>query len=301
MSYVYQREDVAQRGELTTGQYIRAAAQSYKQIKHTLRQLDLNLFDLGIIREQVSFPQPFIPATFPAWLWMTYPVGGSLLNQKFLGHYACLLDLNSEVPLPTWQGIEWLLEDYGLSRREEKSWDLVYKRLQDSSWSTEAPAAVRSNGHFCNCPRRFLWAPDALISSVEYNWPKIPGLLDIATNYAAAYQDFFRSHQEHIDPVCFRAAVFCNFLHYMCSRFGVIINVNVWDSKQPEFLLNMKLQYHNTRWVRMIEVMAMSHFLYGAHAGFINELNGTKKVEIDNWLRAQRLNNSALLADNEIR
>jgi hypothetical protein len=81
----------------------------------------------------------------------------------------------------------------------------------------------------------------------------------------------------------------------------VIINVNVWDSKQPEFLLNMKLQYHNTRWVRMIEVMAMTHFLYGAHAGFINELNGTKKVEIDNWLRAQRLNNSALLADNEVR
>jgi hypothetical protein len=87
----------------------------------------------------------------------------------------------------------------------------------------------------------------------------------------------------------------------MCSTFGVIINVNVWDSKQPEFLLNLKLQYHNTRWVRMIEVMAMSHFLYGAHAGFINELNGTEKVEIDNWLRAQWLNNSALLADNEVR
>jgi hypothetical protein len=156
VSYVYQREDVAQRGELTTGQYIRAAAQSYKQIKHTLHQLDLNLFDLGIIREQVTFPQPFTPANFPAWLRVTYPVGGSLLNQKFLGHYACLLDLNSEEPLPTWQGIEWLLEDYGLSRREEKSWDLVYKRLQDSSWSTEAPAAVRSNGQFCNCPRHFL-------------------------------------------------------------------------------------------------------------------------------------------------
>jgi hypothetical protein len=136
---------------------------------------------------------------------------------------------------------------------------------------------------------------------VEYNWPKIPGLFDTATNCAAAYQDFFRSHQEYTDPMCFRAAVFCNFLHYMYSRFGVIINVNVWDSKQPKFFLNLKLEYHNTRWVRMIEVMAMNHFLYGAHAGFINELNGTKKVEIDNWLRAQRLNNSALLADNEVR
>jgi hypothetical protein len=87
----------------------------------------------------------------------------------------------------------------------------------------------------------------------------------------------------------------------MCSRFRVIINVNAWDPKQPEFILNLKLQYHNTRWVRMIEVMAITHFLYGAHAGFINELNGTKKVEIDNWLKAQRTNNSALLADNDVR
>ena len=50
----------------------------------------------------------------------------------------------------------------------------------------------------------------------------------------------------------------------------------------------------------MIEVMAMTHFLYGVHAGFINEMNGTKKVEIDNWLRAQRTN-SALLVDQDIR
>jgi hypothetical protein len=50
----------------------------------------------------------------------------------------------------------------------------------------------------------------------------------------------------------------------------------------------------------MTEVMAMTHFLYGAHAGFINEMNGTKKVEIDNWLRAQRTN-SALLLDNNVK
>ena len=50
----------------------------------------------------------------------------------------------------------------------------------------------------------------------------------------------------------------------------------------------------------MIEAMAMTYFLYGAHVGFINELNGTKKVEIDNWLRAQRTN-SALLVDQDVR
>ena len=86
----------------------------------------------------------------------------------------------------------------------------------------------------------------------------------------------------------------------MYIRFGVIINVNIWDPKQPEFILNLILQYHNTRWVRMIEVKAMTHFLYGTHAGFINKLNGIKKVKIDNWLRAQR-KNSALLVDNDVR
>jgi hypothetical protein len=240
-------------------------------------------------------------ATFPSWLRISTPVAGSLLNHIFLDHFDSLLDLNSDVPLPTWQRIEWLLEDYGLSRRKEKSWDLIYKRFQDSTWSNEAPVAVRPNGHFCNCPRHFLWAPDALINNVEYNWPMIPGLFDTAANCVAAYQELFVVHQDHTDPLCFRAVVFCKFLHYMYSRFGVIINVNVWDPKQPEFILNLKLQYHNTRWVRMIEVVAMTHFLYGAHAGFINGLNGTKKVKIDNWLRAQRTNNTALLADNEIR
>jgi hypothetical protein len=72
----------------------------------------------------------------------------------------------------------------------------------------------------------------------------------------------------------------------MCASFGVIINVNIWDLKQPQFLLNLKPQYHNSRWVKIIEVMAMTHFLYGTHAGFVNKLNRTKKVKIDNWLKA---------------
>jgi hypothetical protein len=33
----------------------------------------------------------------------------------------------------------------------------------------------------------------------------------------------------------------------------------------------------------------------------IKKLNGTKKVEIDNWLKAQRTNNSTVLADNDVR
>jgi hypothetical protein len=201
LTYVHQREAVAQRGELIAGQYISSSSRVYKQLTYSLSQLDQGLFDMGNIREIVSLSIPAPFSHFPSWLRVSYLVGGSLLNQQFLGRYDSLIDPDSAIPLPTWKEIEWILEDYGLSRHEEKS---------------------------CNC--------------------------------TLAYQQFFQVHQGHTDPVCFRVAVFCNFLHCMCARFGVIINVNIWDPRQPEFILNLKLQYHNTRWVKMIEVMAMTQF-----------------------------------------
>ena len=148
------------------------------------------MLQLGSITEQVSFSQIYSPTHLPLWLPVNYLVGGSILNQRFLGRYESLLDIAS-IPLPTWEGIAWLLEDYGLSRREEKSWDLVYQRVRDSTWIQDAPVLVQCNGHFCNCARRFLWAPDALIDSIEYNWPIIPGQFGTAQGCALAYQQFF--------------------------------------------------------------------------------------------------------------
>jgi hypothetical protein len=127
--YVHQREAVAQRGELTVGQYVSSSSKVYKQLVYFLHQLDQGLFDLGSISEIVSLsiPSPF--TSFPSWLRVPYFVGGSLLNQRFLGCYDSLIDPDSAIPLPTWKGIKWILEDYGLSRHEEKSWDLIYQRV----------------------------------------------------------------------------------------------------------------------------------------------------------------------------
>ena len=80
LTYVRQREDVVQRSELTAGQYIGAVVYSYKQIKHSLSQLDHNLFALGSIWEQVSFLQPYSPFHFSTWLYIPYLMGESLLN-----------------------------------------------------------------------------------------------------------------------------------------------------------------------------------------------------------------------------
>jgi hypothetical protein len=92
----------------------------YKQLAYSLSQLGQGLFDLGSIREIVSLSIPAPFSRFPSWLRVSYLVGGSLLNQQFLGHYDSLIDPDSAIPLPTWKGIEWILEDYGLSRHEEK-------------------------------------------------------------------------------------------------------------------------------------------------------------------------------------
>lgn len=51
----------------------------------------------------------------------------------------------------------------------------------------------------------------------------------------------------------------------------------------------------------MIEVMASTHFLHGAHGCFINEFNGTRKIAIDKWLSAQRKNDTKLLLDDDVR
>ena len=50
--YAYQREDVAQQGELTVGNYIYFSAQSYKQMKYSLRQLNRDIFDISSIKGQ---------------------------------------------------------------------------------------------------------------------------------------------------------------------------------------------------------------------------------------------------------
>ena len=51
----------------------------------------------------------------------------------------------------------------------------------------------------------------------------------------------------------------------------------------------------------MVEVMASTHFLHGAHGCFINEFNGTRKIAIDKWLTAQCKMNSKMMLDDDVR
>ena len=139
---------------------------------------------------------------------------GSPLTLQYLGQYHKMFDRPQEVPVPTWEALSWLLEDYGLSRSED-----------------------------------------------------IPA-----------------------DPVCFRAAVFCNTLADWCGQWNVTIDVNQFSESHHEFLLLLKLQYRPTRWVRLVEAMAITHFIEGAHRCLIDEFPHTRAGPFEKFLRWQRLN-----------
>ena len=53
------------------------------------------------------------------------------------------------------------------------------------------------------------------------------------------------------------------------------------------------------RWVRLIEAMAISHFIAGAHKCLINEFPHTRAGSFERFLRWQRLNAPEAVAGDE--
>ena len=234
---------------------------------------------------------------------IVFSIGGSVANQRYLGQYHELFDDENERPVPTWPALAWILEDYGLSRTEPIAADLVYKRVS-GLWSFKPPPAVQVHPYFCPCERRHKWAPNATIASVEYNWPQIQGAPGFATpkQCGDAYHQFFQDHCRHKDPVCFRAAIFCAALADWCPRWKFTINVNCYSESRQEFLMLLKLQYRPSRWVRLVETMAMTHFIEGVHTSLINEFPFTRAGPFERFLKWQRKNNpKAVAQDKDLR
>ena len=274
------------------------------QFDRVVNRLERYLADVSVqkrpllnLQGQVHFdlpPENYV-SVYPT---IDLPVIGSPLTLKYLGQYALMFDKPEEEPVPTWSAIAWLLEDYGLSRTEDVPADIQYRRMS-RQWPTIPPAAVRSHPHYCPCPRRQKWNPAATLASVEYNWPIISGPKSTAAECQATYRQFFQLHAHHKDPVCFRAAVFANVLSNWCGQWNMTIDVNQYQESHHEFLLLLKLQYRPTRWVRIVEAMAITHFIAGAHKCLINEFPNTRAGPLERFLRWQRMNAPELVARDE--
>lgn len=312
---VAEREQVAVRGELNAVQYVYKYCSVVKRLTTTAtsasQEQKVEFKDPANSARMEILPPEFKP---PPALKIKLPVLGSKLNRNFLGQYDNLFNMELEKPLPTWEAFEWLLEDYGggVQQDEEVCYDRLYKEQLEETYQEEVPEAVKMNGHFCDCPRRYKWDPNALIDSKEYNWPVIEGNFTTPVECAVAYERFFEQHKEHTDPVCFRAAIFCQFLAYFCRHHKVICNVNEFSPLRPEFHIWLKVEYRCSRWHRMIEVMSILHFFYGPHTAFINEFpqrfrqcklgHRTKYKALQNFLNLQKQKNpAAVLEDDELR
>ena len=286
--------------DFTATHYLYNREKAVDRIDQYLQAMEEHRAPVLAVQPQVEFclaPPGYRPHDIRI---LDMPVEGSPANQRYLGHYRELFDDEGEKPIPTWPALAWILEDYGLSRSETVPADKVY-RQQSRAWSFEPPPAVQLHPQYCPCARRHKWAPEATIASVEYNWPQVQGAPGFNTpgQCRDAYLRFFEEHKTHKDPVCFRAAVFCAALAEWCTRWNFAINVNYYHESRQEFFMLLKLQFRPSRWLRMVEAMAITHFIEGVHSSFINEFPYTRVGPFERYLKWQRTNNPHFVAQDE--
>ena len=106
-----------------------------------------------------------------------------------------------------------------------------------------------------------------------------------AADCQGTYKRFFHEHRHHCDHVCYRVVIFANILADWCGQWNVTIDINQFSKSHHEFLLLLKLQYRPTRWVRLVEVMAITHFIVGVHKCLINEFPNTRAGPFERFLR----------------
>ena len=286
--------------DFTASHYLYNREKAIHRIERYLKAIEINKAPVLAAQAQVEFlaaPPGYCPRYLKT---VDIEVDGSRATRRYLGHYCELFDGEGEQPVPTWSALAWILEDYGLSRIETTPADMVYKR-SSRTWTFEPPPAVQAHPRFCPCARRHKWAPTATIASVEYNWPQIQGApaFNTPAQCSEAYQRFFEVHRTHHDPVCYRAAIFCAALADWCRRWNVAINVNRHHESRHEFWLLLKLQYRPSRWNRLVEAMAITHFIEGVHSSLINEFPFTRCGPFERFLKWQRRNNPQAVADDE--
>lgn len=134
---------------------------------------------------------------------------------------------------------------------------------------------------------------------MKYNWPLIPSLKTIAEECKATYRQNFQAHVFHRDSICFRTNIFANVLLDWCGQWNVTIDVNRYYKNHHEFMLLLKLQYMPTRWMRLVDAMALTHFIAGAHKCLINEFLYTRAGPFEQFLRWQWTNAPELVARDE--
>ena len=278
----------------------------YDHIQERLQRWTLTLgrggrIEVKLQNQAIFFPPP--PNLIHRALQSVRRPPHTPLTLTFLGRYDSLFDADIEQPIPSWRALAWLLEDVGLSRiiptAPEDAHDVVYRRIC-RGWSVMPPLSVTNDPRFCNCQRRYKWPPHALIDSLEYNWPIIPGSFVTPRDCYESYMRFSYEHREHQDPVCFRASVFTAILASWCQKFDFEYNVNLISKVNREVLFLTKLNYAAARWQRCLEAMCSTYFIIGPHPTMVNEFGATRFGVISRALKLQRTVTNAIRPREEV-
>ena len=291
-----ERQALTKVEDLGPGQYLLKYEQTIDRLKRYVEQFKAQVQPPLNLIAQSHFFLPSANQVFRQ-LCSTKKADLQLIDQKFLGNYESMFNHPSEQPVPTWEAINWLFRDVGPSRvisaEKEESHDRVYARTS-KGWSALPPWALTLDPRFCSCKRRYKWAPNATIDSLEYNWPIVPGTFRNPGECASSYWKFFAEHNTHKDPVCYMAAVFCAMLATWCKEYSLTWDINKFDASRPEGLLATKHLYRTTRWMRCVEAMCSTYFIIGPHHTMVNDFGHTRAKMIARALQNQSDNNIQL-------
>ena len=152
LTYSYEREEFAQKGELGISHYLHASSTLWIQLKELLAELDHGIVCPfpSLVQIQLTIPPPGFVR--PPWATqLAIPVEGSRRNRKYLGNYASLFESQEaqDAGIPSWDAMLWITEHYPNACAEETPWDLLYHKEVGPDWTREAPA-----GTLLPCERR---------------------------------------------------------------------------------------------------------------------------------------------------
>ena len=187
-----QRFSIVSSNDLSASHYLFQYERTSKRLERYIKEASTRERPLLNLHGQIQLKLP-PPSFYAPYIFVALPLMGGPLTLQYLGQYYKIFDNPQEKFLPTWKALSWLLEDYGLSRTEDISTDIHYRRIS-RQWSSRPPPAVATHPNFCSCTWRHKWDPQATLHSVEYNRPLIPGPKATTAQCQMADRNFFEEH-----------------------------------------------------------------------------------------------------------
>ena len=157
LTYSYEREEFAQKGELGVSHYLHASSTLRIQLKELLAELDRGSVCpfFSLVQVQLTIPPPrFVQ---PPWATkLAIPVEGSRRSRRYLGNYVSLFESQEaqDAGIPSWDAMLWITEHYQNARVEETLFDLLYHKEVGPDWTRDAPAAIQATGVYCDLAPR---------------------------------------------------------------------------------------------------------------------------------------------------